>query len=84
MVHDPVCLMELDPLAARAVVEHKGCSDYFCSEKCKTTFLAQPHGFINKATVKRLTVGSAESEQGQSMAESVYAYDEGKLIGVLK
>lgn len=79
MPHDPVCLMELDPLKAKAMSEYKGRTYYFCSEQCKEKFLAQPETFINKAPGMRLTVGvmgSAGSEEGTQLEEIAYALGE--------
>ena len=49
MVRDPVCLMEVDPRRAAAMVEHVGRTFYFCSQNCKQRFLKQPKQFTDKA-----------------------------------
>jgi len=44
---DPVCEMTVDPRTARSV-EHDGKSYYFCSEGCRTKFLADPAKYLNR------------------------------------
>ena len=49
---DPVCGMEVDEARARAagkVAEHHGKHVYFCSDTCKSTFLASPDRFAGSA-----------------------------------
>lgn len=76
MVHDPVCLMELDPRQAKAMAEYKGYTYYFCSEDCKHKFLDQPGIYLDKAPSMRLTVGvmgSADHEQEQLAMDMAHA-----------
>ncbi len=75
MVRDPVCLMELDPRNAKAVVEYGGRTYYFCSGQCKEKFLAQPQTYLDKAPGMRVTVGvmgSADKEQSQQVMKVAY------------
>ena len=46
MALDPVCRMEVDPDDPPAVLEHEGHKHYFCSEACKTAFVADPGMYI--------------------------------------
>ncbi|NYI41317.1 YHS domain-containing protein [Demequina lutea] len=39
-VTDPICGMSIDPATAAATVEHDGKTDYFCSQGCADTFVA--------------------------------------------
>ena len=39
---DPVCGMSLDPSVAKFRVERDGATTYFCSERCKSKYLADP------------------------------------------
>jgi len=39
---DPVCGMSVDPATARYRVDYDGAPVYFCSERCRTRFLASP------------------------------------------
>jgi P-type Cu+ transporter len=43
---DPVCGMTVDPASARSVA-HDGKTYYFCSEACKTQFVANPAKYLN-------------------------------------
>ncbi len=45
---DPVCGMTVDPHSAKHRGEHAGRTWYFCSEGCKTRFLAQPERYLNE------------------------------------
>jgi len=66
MVRDPVCEMEIEPRRAAAMMTHEGRAWYFCSERCRDKFAANPGIFINKAPAMRLTVGvmgSADNRQ---------------------
>lgn len=56
-MHDPVCLMELEPRAAAAMATHQGRAYYFCSASCKQKFIAQPELFLDNAPGMRLAVG---------------------------
>lgn len=75
MVRDPVCLMELEPRAAAAMVTHQGRAYYFCSVGCKQEFLAQPELFLDKAPGMRLAVGvmgSASHDVAPQAADAAY------------
>jgi len=43
---DPVCLMEVDPAAARHSVEYGGRRIAFCAPSCKKEFLADPSAYL--------------------------------------
>jgi len=70
MVHDPVCLMKLDPRQAAAMVEYQGRTYYFCSGGCRQTFLSQPQIFLGQVPTMRLTVGVMGSA-GEDHPEAV-------------
>lgn len=75
MIRDPVCLMNLDPHRAAAMVEHNGRTYYFCSVNCRDKFLAQPQVFLDKAPGMRLAVGvmgSADTSQPQAFERQAY------------
>ena len=44
---DPVCEMVVDPATARSAVV-RGKTYYFCSEGCRTKFVADPDKYLNK------------------------------------
>ena len=44
---DPVCGMVVEPSTARFQVEHAGSTTYFCSDHCKSKFLADPTNYLN-------------------------------------
>ena len=44
---DPVCEMVVDPRTARSA-EVRGKTYYFCSEGCRTKFVADPDKYLNK------------------------------------
>ncbi|WP_262048125.1 heavy metal translocating P-type ATPase [Bradyrhizobium sp. Bra78] len=52
-VLDPVCGMKVDPATARHKIDHGGKTFYFCSERCRTKFEADPakyaHGKAQQA-----------------------------------
>ena len=75
-MRDPVCLMELDPRQAVAMISHRGQAYYFCSSGCRDKFLAQPGIFIDKAPGMRLAVGvmgSASHDVPSQASEAAYA-----------
>lgn len=43
---DPVCHMHIDSSKASPSAEHGGITYHFCSEYCRSLFLANPHEFI--------------------------------------
>ena len=46
LVKDPVCGMGVEPARAKHYAEHGGKTYYFCSEGCKTKFLAEPDRYL--------------------------------------
>ena len=42
LARDPVCGMDVDPIAPAGSVEYMGVPYYFCSLGCKATFQADP------------------------------------------
>src|SRR5215472_13065976 len=47
MAKDPVCGMTVDAASAKHSAEHGGHSYYFCSQGCRSKFLADPHHFLS-------------------------------------
>jgi YHS domain-containing protein len=43
---DPVCLMDVDPITAKQVVEYGGRTIAFCAPSCKKQFLADPSAYV--------------------------------------
>lgn len=81
MVHDPVCLMSLDPKQASAMAIHAGKAYYFCSETCRHKFVASPEVYLEKSPAMQLTVGvmgSASDEQSEEIIAAVFKL--GKII----
>ncbi|MBM2710814.1 heavy metal translocating P-type ATPase [Mesorhizobium caraganae] len=46
VVRDPVCGMSVDPVAGKPSVEHGGRLFHFCSENCRTKFVAEPEKYL--------------------------------------
>jgi Cu+-exporting ATPase len=44
---DPVCGMKVDPSTARHKIDHGGETFYFCSERCRTKFEADPAKYVH-------------------------------------
>ena len=75
MVHDPVCLMSLDPKQASAMAIHAGKAYYFCSETCRHKFVASPEAYLEKSSAMQLTVGvmgSASDEHSEEVMAAVF------------
>ncbi|NIR30830.1 MAG: YHS domain-containing protein [Gammaproteobacteria bacterium] len=82
MTRDPVCGMVLDPRRAGATAEHAGRLYYFCSQDCRSRFLADPQTFADAGAGMRLTVGvmgSASDDVSPQMIEKARAL--GAAIG---
>jgi len=47
MATDPVCGMTVDPTSANHSFEYRGTTHFFCSEKCRTRFAADPESFLD-------------------------------------
>ncbi|MBY0225367.1 MAG: heavy metal translocating P-type ATPase [Hyphomicrobium sp.] len=45
-VKDPVCGMTVDPHTAKYRAEHKGHTYYFCADRCRTKFIADPSAYL--------------------------------------
>ncbi len=63
MAKDLVCGMAVDPASAKHSAEHGGHSYYFCSQGCKSKFLADPGRFLS-AEQKRPPPPAARAEDG--------------------
>ncbi|MEO6081372.1 MAG: heavy metal translocating P-type ATPase [Steroidobacteraceae bacterium] len=48
-LRDSVCGMTVDPQTSKYQVQHSGTTTYFCSEHCKTKFVANPGQYLNPA-----------------------------------
>ncbi|WP_421914750.1 heavy metal translocating P-type ATPase [Mesorhizobium sp.] len=46
VVRDPVCGMTVDPAAGRPTAEHGGHLFHFCSERCRSKFVAEPDQYL--------------------------------------
>jgi P-type Cu+ transporter len=63
MVKDLVCGMTVDPASAKHSTEHGGHRYFFCSQGCKTKFLADPGRFLS-AEQKTPLPPAAHAEDG--------------------
>jgi P-type Cu+ transporter len=45
---DPVCGMTVDPHTAKYRAEHEGHTYYFCAERCRTKFVADPAAYLTE------------------------------------
>ena len=61
---DPVCGMAVDPKTTPHRADHAGSTRYFCSEQCKTKFLANP--------LEYLTTPASQEAAPPSAAGAVY------------
>jgi len=52
-VTDPVCGMQIDPAKAAGKSDYNGKTYYFCSDRCKKTFDANPEAVLNKDSKKK-------------------------------
>ncbi|RWL90947.1 MAG: heavy metal translocating P-type ATPase [Mesorhizobium sp.] len=46
VIRDSVCGMTVDPAAGKPVAEHGGRTFHFCSEGCRTKFVAEPESYL--------------------------------------
>ncbi|MER9072529.1 heavy metal translocating P-type ATPase [Mesorhizobium sp. M0904] len=46
VARDPVCGMTLDPAAGKPTAEHGGHRYHFCSESCRSKFIAEPEKYL--------------------------------------
>ncbi|MER8724554.1 heavy metal translocating P-type ATPase [Mesorhizobium sp. M1027] len=46
VVRDPVCGMTVDPAAGKPTAEHGGHRYHFCSESCRSKFIAEPEKYL--------------------------------------
>jgi P-type Cu+ transporter len=49
--HDPVCGMSVDPATAKHRLEHAGQAYFFCSQRCREKFAADPAKYLTKVEV---------------------------------
>lgn len=49
VTRDPVCGMMVDPGAGKPTAEHDGRIFHFCSERCRTKFVAGPENYLTAA-----------------------------------
>jgi Cu+-exporting ATPase len=57
-VHDPVCGMAVDPVATSHHASLDGHEYHFCSDKCRTKFLAEPSKYLEPAAPAQVPVGA--------------------------
>ena len=57
---DPVCGMKVDPATARHKAEHGSQTYYFCSERCRTKFEAEPSKYVHGKAQKGAPANVAE------------------------
>jgi P-type Cu+ transporter len=50
LVTDPVCGMMVDPAKSACKIEHEGNVFYFCSDRCRQKFAADPAHYLTPAT----------------------------------
>ena len=48
VVKDPVCGMTVDPRTAKHRAEHAGRTYYFCADRCRTKFMADPARYLGR------------------------------------
>lgn len=71
VLRDPVCGMTVDPAAGKPTAEHGGRIYHFCSEGCRTKFLAEPEKYLTATdpvcgmSVDRATARHFVRHQGQ-------------------
>ena len=46
ILRDPVCGMTVDPAAGKPTADHAGCTYHFCSQGCRTKFVAAPESYL--------------------------------------
>jgi P-type Cu+ transporter len=87
MERDPVCGMTVEPVRAKASVEHGGKKYYFCGEGCAKKFLAQPEQYLNGRTpeakpneVPSAQLGGSAHPAGASRPTHVGADQVGKRV----
>ncbi|WP_027166064.1 heavy metal translocating P-type ATPase [Mesorhizobium sp. WSM3224] len=47
VIRDPVCGMTVDPAAGKPTAEHGGRTFHFCSDRCRTKFVAGPEAYLS-------------------------------------
>ena len=93
IVRDPVCGMIVDPDAGKPHAEHAGRRHHFCSETCRTKFLASPDSFATATdpvcgmAVDRSSARHFLRRDGQGLyfcsqaCEAKFAADPGRYAG---
>src|SRR4051812_28698938 len=74
---DPVCEMVVDPKTARSA-EVGGMTYYFCSEGCRTKFVADPEKYLNRVPfvlpVRRLAATTSHEHPGHDHTAHNHAH----------
>ncbi|RWN35359.1 MAG: heavy metal translocating P-type ATPase [Mesorhizobium sp.] len=71
VVRDPVCGMTVDPVAGKPTTGHDGHPYHFCSQGCRTKFVAEPEKFLTATdpvcgmSVDRATARHFARHEGQ-------------------
>lgn len=71
VVRDPVCGMTVDPAGGKPTAEHDGHLYHFCSQGCRTKFVAEPEKFLTATdpvcgmSVDRATARHFARHEGQ-------------------
>ncbi|MGR3452604.1 heavy metal translocating P-type ATPase [Pseudooceanicola sp.] len=71
VTRDPVCGMTVDPAAGKPSAEHAGHTFHFCSEGCRSKFVADPEAYrtatdpVCGMSVERATAAHMSKHEGQ-------------------
>ncbi|HEV2698022.1 MAG TPA: heavy metal translocating P-type ATPase, partial [Terriglobales bacterium] len=68
---DPVCGMMVDPVTAKARVEHNGSTFYFCCAGCAQKFQAAPELYLKPKPMELVTLGTPTAKGAVSTQMSV-------------
>ncbi len=74
---DPVCGMSVDPATAAAEYEYNGTKYYFCAERCKERFAADPESFLRVQEEKEIAGTTKQHEHTRK--EDGWSDDESKI-----
>jgi len=76
---DPVCGMNVNPVAAKHAYEHAGKKYYFCCAGCLEKFKANPQQYLNKPTSGLVSLGVPHASPERSRRVSPLLRDLGSM-----
>ena len=83
VIRDPVCGMMVDAAAGKPTAEHGGRTLHFCSERCRTKFVAEPQSYLtatDPALVQQVSETTLYRHAARSIKWAIFGFIAGLVL----